>query len=74
MVTETFDEYIKRYHDLINELGIKPEKYFLQEYLDFVSNRIRAGEKITKSVYENIPDLHYWIDHCYTIHRISVIA
>lgn len=75
VINELFKDYIKRYESEIKELEIKkPEDYFMQEYYDYICESIKSGNKITQNVYDNIPDLHYWIEHTFIIHGYNVVA
>lgn len=71
----TLEDYCKNEIEEMKKekFDISPE-FFRSEYYDIVCSFIRNGWKISKRVYDSIPDLHYWIDKHYLIHGNNIIA
>lgn len=73
VINYTLSEYCEKYSEAIKTFGMK-ESDFIQEYYDNICENIKSGNRITKRVYENIPELHFWINKHFLIHGINVIV
>lgn len=81
IIVATLEEYEKNFLDQCRKEGIiskeSDEKdmrnYCLSMYYQDISDAIRNHAYITDCVYENAPDLHYWICKSYLLQGRNII-
>lgn len=75
VIDTTFDEYANSIIEEFMKYGINMKiENFRGEYYNKICEELNNGNGITKRVYDNIPDLHYWINKHFIIHGNNVIV
>lgn len=63
IINATLEEFTENILNEAKENGITGVNMetFRQQYYDTICDAIRKNINITRRVYENVPDLHYWL-------------
>lgn len=74
IIVKTLHLYTREAVEICRKNGIKlAENDFVQQYYDVICQLLREDVCITEEVYNEIPELHYWINKHFTIHGKNVV-
>ena len=76
VINTNYKEYIhdimKQFEDEYGTGKVNPDM-FRQNYLDTICDNLRKGVLLSKKVYDEIPELHYWINKHFEKHGDIVV-